>query len=252
MKLERFEGCWTAMVTPFHRKGEVDFEGLEKNLMRDELALIDHRQRRQRAEVEKLGRIEAERFDRVERAFANHIELALQRLSIVDSDAAFDKNLANRGHAASRDIAAFSLGDRNGAPSQDALPFFADDLLKGGLAGGALIGIEGQKCLPYSVVARLREIEPALVRLALQELVRKLDEDSSAVSGARIASACSAMRQVVEHLQRLEHDVVRALAGYIDDKSNSACVVLMRRVVQALSPWNAVAIVHGSTSASNR
>ena len=33
MKLERFEGCWTAMVTPFDRKGEVDFEGLEKNIL---------------------------------------------------------------------------------------------------------------------------------------------------------------------------------------------------------------------------
>jgi 4-hydroxy-tetrahydrodipicolinate synthase len=32
MKLERFGGCWTAMVTPFDRKGEVDFEGLEKNV----------------------------------------------------------------------------------------------------------------------------------------------------------------------------------------------------------------------------
>lgn len=32
MKLERFEGCWTAIVTPFNRKGEVDFEGLEKNI----------------------------------------------------------------------------------------------------------------------------------------------------------------------------------------------------------------------------
>jgi 4-hydroxy-tetrahydrodipicolinate synthase len=32
MKLERFEGCWTAMVTPFNKKGEVDFEGLEKNI----------------------------------------------------------------------------------------------------------------------------------------------------------------------------------------------------------------------------
>lgn len=32
MKLERFEGCWTAMVTPFNRKGELDFEGLEKNV----------------------------------------------------------------------------------------------------------------------------------------------------------------------------------------------------------------------------
>jgi 4-hydroxy-tetrahydrodipicolinate synthase len=32
MKLERFEGCWTAMVTPFDRKGEIDFQGLEKNI----------------------------------------------------------------------------------------------------------------------------------------------------------------------------------------------------------------------------
>ena len=32
MKLERFDGCWTAMITPFNRKGEVDFEGLEKNI----------------------------------------------------------------------------------------------------------------------------------------------------------------------------------------------------------------------------
>jgi 4-hydroxy-tetrahydrodipicolinate synthase len=32
MKLERFEGCWTAMVTPFNKKGEVDFEGLGKNV----------------------------------------------------------------------------------------------------------------------------------------------------------------------------------------------------------------------------
>jgi 4-hydroxy-tetrahydrodipicolinate synthase len=32
MKLEKFEGCWTAMITPFNRKGEVDFEGLEKNV----------------------------------------------------------------------------------------------------------------------------------------------------------------------------------------------------------------------------
>src|SRR4030065_347049 len=32
MKLERFEGCWTAMITPINRKGEVDYEGLKKNV----------------------------------------------------------------------------------------------------------------------------------------------------------------------------------------------------------------------------
>ncbi len=31
MKLQRFEGCWTAMATPFDELGELDLEGLRKN-----------------------------------------------------------------------------------------------------------------------------------------------------------------------------------------------------------------------------
>jgi len=31
MKLQRFEGCWTAMVTPLNEKGELDLDGLRKN-----------------------------------------------------------------------------------------------------------------------------------------------------------------------------------------------------------------------------
>jgi 4-hydroxy-tetrahydrodipicolinate synthase len=32
MQLERLEGCWTALVTPFTEKGELDLEGLRKNV----------------------------------------------------------------------------------------------------------------------------------------------------------------------------------------------------------------------------
>lgn len=32
MRLERFEGVWTAIITPFDRNGGIDFEGLEKNI----------------------------------------------------------------------------------------------------------------------------------------------------------------------------------------------------------------------------
>ncbi len=31
MKLQRFDGCWTAMVTPMDERGELDLEGLRKN-----------------------------------------------------------------------------------------------------------------------------------------------------------------------------------------------------------------------------
>ena len=33
MTLERFEGCWTAMVTPMLPTGGIDYEGLEKNVL---------------------------------------------------------------------------------------------------------------------------------------------------------------------------------------------------------------------------
>jgi 4-hydroxy-tetrahydrodipicolinate synthase len=33
MKLERFEGCWTALVTPMLPNGEVHYQGLEKNVV---------------------------------------------------------------------------------------------------------------------------------------------------------------------------------------------------------------------------
>jgi 4-hydroxy-tetrahydrodipicolinate synthase len=32
MQLDRLEGCWTALVTPFTEKGELDLEGLRKNV----------------------------------------------------------------------------------------------------------------------------------------------------------------------------------------------------------------------------
>ena len=32
MQLERLEGCWTALITPFTDKGELDLEGLRKNV----------------------------------------------------------------------------------------------------------------------------------------------------------------------------------------------------------------------------
>ncbi len=33
MRLEKFEGCWTAMVTPMLPNGDVDYQGLEKNVL---------------------------------------------------------------------------------------------------------------------------------------------------------------------------------------------------------------------------
>src|SRR5215469_11378854 len=71
-----------------------------RNLMRDELALVHHGQRGKRAEVEQLGRVKTQRVDRVECPFADDVELALERLEVVNAGATRDKDLANGRHAA--------------------------------------------------------------------------------------------------------------------------------------------------------
>jgi len=118
-------------------------------------------------------------------------------------------------------------------------------LIEGGFAGGAAVGIEGEKDLADGVGAGLGEFEAALMRLAFEERVRDLHQDAGAVAGARIASAGAAMGEVVEDLQRFEDDIVRALAGDVDDEADAAGIVFVRRIVQSFSPGNAVAIVHG-------
>lgn len=59
------------------------------------------------------------------------------------------------------------------------------------------------------------------------------------------------MREVVENLQRLLHDGVRAFARDIHYEPGAACIVFVRRIVQSLRPWNTVVVMHGSMSASN-
>ena len=67
-----------------------------------------------------------------------------------------------------------------------------------------------------------------------------------------IAAASAAMGEIIEDLQRLEHDVVRAPAGHVHHKTHTTGVVIVRGIVQSLGTRNTAAIVHGSTFASNR
>src|SRR5262249_4505879 len=161
-------------------------------------------------------------------------------------------HLANGRHAAPRDLAAFALHHRDRAPAQHPLSFLTNDLFKAGFAGTAALGIEREKHLSHPVGARLGKFEAAAGCLTLEKLVRNLNQYSGAVAGARIAAARAAMGEIVEDLQCLAHDVVRALAGHVHDEPDAAGVVLVCRIVQSLGPRNSAALVHGSTFASSQ
>ncbi len=64
--------------------------------------------------------------------------------------------------------------------------------------------------------------------------MRNLDENAGAVAGFRVAAAGAAVGQVDEDLDALDDDVVGFLAFDIGDKADTAGIMLVARVVEAL------------------
>src|SRR5262249_45573467 len=80
-----------------------------------------------------------------------------------------------------------------------------------------------------------RESEADFRRFARKKIVRDLNQNACAVARFRVTAACAAVRQIDENLNALLDDVVRFLAFDVGDKPNSACIMLLARVVQTLS-----------------
>jgi len=68
--------------------------------------------------------------------------------------------------------------------------------------------------------------------------MRNLHQDAGPVTSARIASTGPAMDQVIQHLKSFAHNIVGFLPLDIDDKANSARVMLVVRIVKALALGN--------------
>src|SRR5580698_6714467 len=77
--------------------------------------------------------------------------------------------------------------------------------------------------------------------------MRNLQQHAGAVAGTRIASARAAMSEVVEDLDALAHDIVRALAFDVDHEADATCVVLVLRRVEALCRRYAAVLMHDHT-----
>ena len=100
-----------------------------------------------------------------------------------------------------------------------------------------------QKCHAHAVGAGQRQLESQLAALPRKELVWDLEENAGAVAGLGIASAGPAVRQVEQHLDSLTYDFVTFVAANVGDESDSAGVVLLRRMVQTLSGRRSIRFV---------
>mgnify|MGYP003334066656 CR=1 FL=1 len=81
---------------------------------------------------------------------------------------------------------------------------------------------------------------------ALQKLMRNLQKNTCAVTGARITALRTAMGQILQNLQALLHNLVGFLALDIDDKADSAGILFLFRVIEALLRWKPGYPHHGN------
>ena len=67
-----------------------------------------------------------------------------------------------------------------------------------------------------------------------------LEQNAGAIAGFGIASAGAAVRQIEQHLDSLFYNFVAFVAANVGHESDSAGVVLLRRMVQPLGGWRAI------------
>src|ERR1017187_7346879 len=151
--------------------------------------------------------------------------------------AAGDEDLLDIGLRVARHAADRRAVDGRVAPTADAEPFLHYDALHDTFGAQPRVRFHGQEYHAHSVLAGRRQREAQLGALAREELVRDLDQDTRAVAGFRIAPAGAAMRQVDEHLDALDDDVVRFLALDVGHEADSAGIVLASGIVQSLGGW---------------
>jgi hypothetical protein len=101
------------------------------------------------------------------------------------------------------------------------------------LAAPALFRVLRQEYKADSVLAGLRQAQIEGLALLLEEGVRHLNQEPSAISRERVAAAGSAVHQVQKQLDPVPHDRMRRAAVQCRYESNTTGVVFVARVVEA-------------------
>ena len=114
------------------------------------------------------------------------------------------------------------------------MPLLAGDPLDDPLAQVPLDRVLRQEDHPHAVLPRGRQGDVQLLAHPPQERVRRAHQDAGPVAAVLLAPARPPVVHVLQHLQRVTHDLMAGLALDVADEADAAGVLLEPRVVQAL------------------
>jgi hypothetical protein len=126
------------------------------------------------------------------------------------------------------------LVDGDVAPAEHALALDADVELEQLLDLAAVDLVARQEAHADAVAPGPGQLE---IDGRAEEGVRQLEQEPGAVSGAHVGALGPAVLEVVERLERLVDDVVARNVVQPRDHRDTAGVVLVPRVVQAVGLW---------------
>ena len=205
------------------------------DLVGQQQALVDDGARRHRRLVELLAVLETERLDGVRGTAADDVQLALERVGDHDVGAAADEDLTDhRFLGAHRRRHRQVAVDRDVAPAENNLAFGTHGAFDLFLTGQARSRFLRQKDHADAVVAGLRQGDALLRHFLAQVGVWNLDQDTGPVAHQRVGADGAPVIQVFQDLQALFDDRVALLPLDVCDKTDTAGVVLVGRVVKPL------------------
>jgi hypothetical protein len=176
---------------------------------------------------------ELERLDRGRRRLADHVQLAFQRVRHDHVGATADEDLAqHRLLGAHRGRHRHLAIDGHVAPAEQHLAFGPHCALELLFAGETRRVLLRQEDLADAVFAGWWQGDARRSHLGAEIFVGDLDQDARAVAHQLVGADGAAVVEVLEDLQTLRNDRVRALALDVRHEADATGIVLARRVVQ--------------------
>ena len=165
---------------------------------------------------------------------ADHVQTPLEGVVIVHAPAAGDEHLTDVRLLLPRRAAQTRPVGRHVAPAQQRLPLLGDHLRDDAVNPHPKTGVGGQEAHADAVLPGAGKLHPRLARQDRERRVRDLDQHAGAVPGVRVAAQGATVVEVGQHLQGIVEQPARSAAVHVDDETDPAGVVLIRRVVQTL------------------
>ena len=128
-------------------------------------------------------------------------------------------------------------------PAKYGLTFFFDNLLIGLNSCCCFLGLWGEVDETNGVLAFLGESEVEFTRYSFEKFMGKLEKESCAISSCFVKAAATTVVHTDIHVEGTLDDVVGFFALQVTKEADSARVVFIVRVIEALGFWHSVYLI---------